>query len=52
MTPSLSEIDIDRLQISQQDLRILEILALRFRSSVMMIIDQDYDDHNDDDDDY
>ena len=24
-----SEIDIDRLQISQQDLRILEILALR-----------------------
>ena len=25
----LSEIDIDRLQISQQDLRILEILALR-----------------------
>ena len=28
--PPLSEIDIDRLQISQQDLRILEILALRF----------------------
>ena len=26
----LSEIDIDRLQISQQDLRILEILALRW----------------------
>ena len=48
--PPLSEIDIDRLQISQQDLRILEILALRFWSSFMMIIDQDYDDHNDDDD--
>ena len=31
-----SDIDIDQLQISQQDLRILEILTIRYKEEIVM----------------